>query len=250
VLTEAVLVDKAAQAHSDYQRINNTVVHDEDPAKRGFTGATLLDRLKAAGYSFQPATAYAYGEVISATNSTSGFYLTEELITAIYHRFVIFEPRFKEVGTGAATNASGYSYFTADFTANNGYGTGLGRSTVAAWPFDGQTGVPAHFLSDYESPDPVPDANEVGYPISVHADIDTTLTVTAFTVRPHGGADLAVRLMTHGADPETPASAAAVIPLSPLRPATTYEVSFSGKLALTGSPNSVTISKSWSFTTK
>jgi hypothetical protein len=249
-LSQAVHIDQAAQSHSDYQRINNTVTHNEEPGKQGFTGATLLDRLHASGYTFQPSTGYAYGEVISATSSTSGFYLTEELITAIYHRFVIFEPRFKEVGTGAATNGSGYSYFTADFAANNGYGPGLGTAAVATWPFDGQAGVPGNFLSDYESPDPVPGANEVGYPISVHADIDTVLTVTAFSVHPHGGADLAVRQLTHGADPETPVSAAAIIPLAPLHAGTTYDVSFSGKLALSGSPNSVPISKSWSFTTK
>ncbi|MGZ3184722.1 MAG: CAP domain-containing protein [Telluria sp.] len=244
-LAENTLIDQAAQAHSDYLRSSGSVVHDETAGKPGFTGVTLLDRLKAAGYNFSPTAAYAYGEVISGTQSGSGFYMAEELITAIYHRFVIFEPKFKEIGTGASTNSSGYAYFTADFTANNGYAPGLGKNAIVTWPYNGQTGVATNFLSDYESPDPVPNQNEVGYPISVHADIDVALGVTSFTVRQHGStSDLQVRLLTRAVDGETPRSGAAIIPLAPLKAGTVYDVSFAG--TTDGNP----ISKSWSFTTK
>ena len=50
--------------------------------------------------------------MIAGVATTSGFYMAENLITAIYHRFVIFEPLFKEGGAGAAVNNSGYAYFT------------------------------------------------------------------------------------------------------------------------------------------
>lgn len=244
LMTQNTLVDRAAQAHSDYQKLNNTITHTEVAGKAGFTGVDQLARLNSAGYRFNVNNSYAYGEVISATSSTSGAYMADELITAIYHRFVIFEPAFKEIGTGSATTSANYTYFTSDFTANNGYGPGIGRGAVVTWPYSGQTGVTPNFFSDYEAPDPIPDANEVGYPVSVHADITATLAVQSFTIRARGGADLAVKLLEHGSDPETPESAAAIVPLSPLRGATTYDVTFNG------SADGISVSKAWSFTTK
>jgi uncharacterized protein YkwD len=242
-LTHSTVIDVAAKGHSEYQKINNEVTHEQTPGKPGFTGITLLDRLTAAGYRFTN-TNHAYGEVISATTNNSGFYMAEELITAIYHRFVIFEPVFKEIGTGASTTAANYTYFTSDFAANNGYGPGISSGTVATWPYSGQTQVPPNFFSDYESPDPVPGANEVGYPISVHANINTTLTVQTFSMRARGGADLQVKLLSKPQDAETPRSAAAIVPMAVLRAGTTYDVTFAG--SVDGAP----VNRSWSFTTK
>lgn len=236
-------IERAAQGHSDYQKNNNKVTHEQASGAAGFTGAQLIDRLTGAGYLFAP-TERAYGEVISATSNASGFYMAEELITAIYHRFVMFEPKFKEIGTGAAANASGYVYFTSNFTANNGYGPGMGRGNIATWPGEGQTGVTPNFFSNYEEPDPVENLNEVGYPISVHADLDAALAVHSFTVRPRGGALLDVKLLKLGVDSHTPKSAAAIIPLSVLAARTVYEVNFSGTI------DNVPITKSWSFTSK
>lgn len=252
-LARSTVIDIAAQGHSEYQRVNNSITHDQTPGRQGFTGATLADRLQSAGYVFNTSRSRAYGEVISATNNGSGQYMAEELITAIYHRFVIFEPVFKEIGTGAATTGAGYNYFTANFTANNGYGTGLPRGQVAVWPFSGQTAVPRNFFSDTEQPDPLPPCkenpvpgcglNEVGYPISVHANIDTTIQVTSFSVRPRGGAEMAVRLLTNANDTHTGRSSAAIVPLTPLAVRTVYDVSF------TGTVGDTPVSRTWSFTT-
>jgi uncharacterized protein YkwD len=241
-LTRNSLIDQAALGHSNYQKTNNVVTHVQTAGNPGFTGAALADRLAQAGYVFNTNASRAYGEVISATSNTSGVYMAEELITAIYHRFVMFEPMFKELGSGAATTSAGYTYFTTDFAANNGYGTGI--SGVVVWPYSGQTGVATDFFSDYESPDPVPDLNEVGYPVSVHANINTTVTVQSFTIQPHGGSALSVKLLAHASDTETPAAAAAIVPLAPLKAATVYDVAFSGAV------NGVAVTKNWSFTTK
>jgi uncharacterized protein YkwD len=242
VLTRTALIDAAALNHSNYQRINNEVTHGEEATKSGYTGVTVLQRLNHVGYSFTGG--YAYGEVISAKTTTSGVDLAEELITAIYHRFVIFEPKFKEIGAGASATAGGYNYFTTNFTANNGYGPGIGASALATWPVNAQTNVLRNFLSDFESPDPVDNQNEVGYPISVHADINVTLAVTSFTVKPRGGSNLNVKLLSAANDPHTSDSCAAIIPLSVLAPNTIYDVSF------TGTSNGLPISKTWSFTTR
>jgi uncharacterized protein YkwD len=244
-LARSGLIDTAALNHSTYLRINNfpDLTHTEIPGKPGFTGVTVLDRLNAAGYRFAPA-AYIYGEVIASSGDSAGFSQAEQLMAAIYHRFLMLEPMFKEIGAGAATNGSGYSYFTADFAANNGYGPGLGRGKIIGYPFDGQTNVPVNFFSDQEVPDPVPNQNEVGYPVSVHGDLAGSVQVRSFTLRPHGGADVAVRLLSAPADPETPTSAAAIVPLAVLSANTTYDASFSGTV------DGVNVTRNWSFTTR
>jgi hypothetical protein len=63
-------------------------------------------------------------------------------------------------------------------------------------------------------------------------------------VVPRGGAALTVRLLSHANEQETSSSAAAIIPLAPLRSATTYDVSFTGLIA------GVPTTRNWSFTTK
>jgi uncharacterized protein YkwD len=235
-------IDEAAQGHSDYQRINDVITHEQTAGQRGFTGATLLDRLTAAGYQFRQPN-YAFGEVISATSSTSGFSAVEDLITAIYHRFVIFEPRFREIGAGAGTVPNGFTYMTLNFAAD-GLGAGLGRGQFALYPIPDQTGIVPVFYSDFEMPDPVGDRNEVGYPVSVHADITSTVSVASFTIRPRGGAALSTKLLTRATDSFTPSSVAAIVPLAPLLPNTTYEVAFSGTV------DGVAAARNWSFTTR
>ncbi len=242
VLTRNSLVDNAAAGHSNYQQLNQ-VTHVQEIGKAGFTGVRLLDRLQAVGYA---TPSYFYGEVISASTSNSGVYLAEELITAIYHRFAIFEPRFKEIGAGSVTNGAGYSIFTTNFTANNGYGPGIGSGNIITWPVDGKTGIARNFFSDYEEPDPVDSINEVGYPISVHADANVELTVATFTIKPRGGANMSVKLLSAAADPQktTTRSAASIVPLTVLAANTVYDVAF------TGTADGTPVSKSWSFTTK
>ena len=245
MLARNSLIDTAAQGHSDYLKANSTVSHDQVAGKTGFTGATLADRFVKAGYTVNRSNSYAYGEVIAGAANNSGFYLAEELITAIYHRFAIFEPIFKEAGAGAAMGNNGYAYFTTDFAANNGYGPGLAAGQVVTYPVSGQLRVATSFSSDNEEPDPVPNQDIVGYPVSVHANIYDMLGVTAFTMRQRGAAsDLAVRLLEHATDTQTPASGAAIIPLTPLLANTTYDVSFSGRL------NGASVTRNWSFTTR
>jgi uncharacterized protein YkwD len=242
-LARSSLIDRAAQAHSDYQRLNNLVTHEEEANKPGFTGVTVEDRVQAAGYKL--VRNYASGEIIAATTNNTGFYMAEELVTAIYHRFVMFEPLFKDMGSGSANTSANYVYFTTNLGATGGYSPGLPSHTIVSWPFNGQTGIVTTFSSNFEEPDPVPDIDKVGYPISVHANLTETIAVQSFTVRPRGGADLKTRLLVKGQDANTTmSSVAAIVPLAPLTAGTTYDVSFSGTVS------GVAVSKTWSFTTR
>jgi len=247
MLSRNAFVDTAAQGHSNYQALNDTITHTQTVGNPGFTGVNVgppkenpsdvTNRLSRAGYQFAPN--FAYGEVIAKTGDTSGVNAANDLITAIFHRFVIFEPVFTDAGAGAATSASGATYFTTDFTAN-GLTSGLGKGHYVVYPVPGQTDIPATFSSDSESPDPVPTADKVGFPISVHADITSTVTVTTFTVQPRGGTPLATQPLT----PEGGNSAAAIIPLAVLASGTVYDVAFSGTV------DGVAATRNWSFTTK
>jgi uncharacterized protein YkwD len=243
-MTRNTQVDTAALNHSNYQALNNTITHDELSGRRGFTGANVLERLRAAQYPV-PASNYAYGEVISSTPDTNGVNAAEDLIAAIYHRFVVFEPRFLEVGAGSATGGSGYTYFTTNFATRTLNRGGLGSGKLAVYPFSNQQNLPVVFYSNQEQPDPVPDRNEVGYPVSVHADITSTVAVQSFTINPRGGAALETRLLQKETDVEIgEPSVAAIIPLAVLQPQTTYDVRFVGAV------DNVPVNLSWSFTTR
>lgn len=243
-LTRNSLLDTSAQNHSMYQALNDTITHDEIAGKPGYTGVELGDRLDAAGYHFHQSS-YGYGEVISSSTNTSGVYAAEGLITAIYHRFVIFEPMFKEQGGGAAVSGSGKTYFTTNFSAD-GLTTGLGHGNIVTYPFNGQERVARNFFSDTEIPDPVASKNEVGFPVSVHADITGSMTVQSFTLRPHGGALLAVQQLLHAPNTggTTRYTAAAILPLDPLAAGTVYEAQFNGTV------DGIAVSRTWSFKTQ
>lgn len=250
-------IDNAAQGHSSYQAVNNITTHDQDPLKQGFTGRegcpvnypVSESRMWRAGY--QLIGNYACGEVISAMSDASGFSAAEALITAIYHRFIIFEPMFRDAGVGAASVASSRTYFTTDFGTTDGFGTGLASGKVAVYPYDKQQLVPTSFDHDTEEPDPLPEAQYsgviVGYPISVHANITSTIGVSTFTVSQGGiGQVLPARLLSKATDPDNIGSstAAAIIPYAPLAPATTYDVRFIGQV------NGLPVDRAWSFTTR
>jgi hypothetical protein len=143
-----------------------------DPGQARASPAPRLEPacMTAAGYTLFNATRALWRSHLRHHQRLGLQYMAEELITAIYHRFVIFEPVFKEIGTGAATGSAGYNYFTANFAANNGYSAGLASGALAVWPFNGQTDVPYHFFSDQRTGSGA-QPNEVGYPISVHANL-------------------------------------------------------------------------------
>ncbi|WP_390331214.1 CAP domain-containing protein [Undibacterium arcticum] len=266
------LIDAAARGHSNYQVLNNTITHDQTTGNPGFTGKDIRERLAAAGYMLSP-TSFAFGEVISKTSGLTGFDNADELIRAIYHRFVIFEPMFKEGGAGAATASNGATYFTTDFVANNGFGPGIGAGQIVGYPFDQQQRIATSFDHGTETPDPVPPSlypqyqgMSVGYPVSVHANLTQRIDVASqnFTIMPIGSTTpLPALLLSYATDPgsasephPTPISAAAIIPLTPLAANTRYQVRFSGTICSADidtnlcSSAPVALTRSWTFTTR
>lgn len=234
-------LDGAARNHANYQQANNVVTHDEIAGKIGFTGVDSQQRLRAAGFQFNPA-GYSDGEVIAATAGRDGFSAAEGLMAAIYHRFAILQPVFDEAGAGTAMRDGGYTWLNLNFVFNQPSSLRTGR--LIQWPAAQQKNVSVNFFSDQETPDPVVQRDEVGFPVSVHADINAFLSVDSFTIRPAGAAPLPTRLLVTSNDPETPHSAAAIIPLMPLLGATSYEVEFVGAI------DGIAVNRRWTFTTR
>lgn len=241
-LARNAALDFAAEGHSTYQRLNDEITHTQLVGRPGFTGRTETDRIANAGYSLFPETGFAVGEVLAATGGSSGANTAEALIAAIYHRYIVFEPVFKDIGTGADGTQDGYVYFTAKLAAGDGLAAGLAPDDVVVYPYPDQQRVPSVFYSDTESPDPVAEFNEVGYPVSVQTNLGRTLGVSSFTITSRDGIALPARLLTSATDGITPTSAAALVPLRPLLPGMTYDVRF------TGGVNNIPVALSWSFT--
>ena len=115
---------------------------------------------------------------------------------------------------------------------------------LAVWPSNGQTAVHTYCLSDQEIPNPVPGQDKVGYPVSLHAPMLSRLCVGRFTISEPGGEPLPVRLLDPSRDIDTPTSAAAIVPLQPLRPGCEYRARFADSF------NDRPIALQWSFTTQ
>lgn len=226
-LVRSQILDQAAKAHANYQQSNNVVTHQEIPGTQGFSGANPLARLYAAGM-MQDSTAIMPGEVIAAVKNQDGFAAAEGLIGAIYHRFVIFEPAFNEAGAGEAASANGYRWLNINMI---GIQTAVQHhAQLFTWPASGQRNIRPSVLTNLEYPDPLPQQDAAGFPISAHTRTQVVLHVDSFTVRPLGGTPLIVRLLTYATDETTPPSAAAIIPLMALQPLTIYDVEFSGRM--------------------
>ncbi|MCF6207191.1 MAG: CAP domain-containing protein [Sulfurovum sp.] len=187
----------AAQAHADYLVWNHVTSHNEIPGHRGFTGRRPSDRAFRAGYLSSQVSENLSTKNPDARNSIDG------LFSAIYHRFGFLDMSIDEAGVGVSqerkdTEWSAFVYLMGNSRLNalchepsfKGYGRyvyGVCRDKkhrisqkrflsakhanneynpkIVFYPYDGQTDVPPVFYS--EIPDPLPDYDVSGFPISV-----------------------------------------------------------------------------------
>jgi len=236
---------RAAQSHTSYLDSANQMGHYEDKKTNPYyTGNSPFDRIDAAHYDYAEA-----GEVVARQSSSHPADAVDALVMAIYHRFIILSHDFVHAGPGVTLKARQGTEelnVTVDFGAVT-LPPAPSPAELTVYPADGQTGVPIDFNPTEEEPNPLPGHTLVGYPVSIQVDARHAFALTAFElyeVNPSGPRRaLEVKLLTHAVDAETPAHAAALIPLSPLVPSTTYQLTFSGSV------NGVSVSKTWQFTT-
>jgi hypothetical protein len=149
-------------------------------------------------------------------------------IDTIYHRYPILDPWERDFGYGGAMGCD-----TMDF----GSGAAAPSTTIAVYPYDGQTGVSTQFAgAEIPAPPPPPGGWPAGYPISIF--YQGTLTTTTVT---QDGASTPLPIQTVPMLSFQP-NATYFYTNTPLMPNTKYNVHVEGN-------NGAAFTKDWSFTT-
>lgn len=231
-------ISAAAQAHADYLTLHQNAAHEEIYGLSGFTGQWSSNRMTYQGYKWSAA-----GEVISFGNDAQAG--VDSLIAAIYHRFILLNPAYSEIGIGDADHA--ISTLCQVIDLGQPADISPPAATMTLYPADGQTEVPTTFNSNDEIPDPAPNHGLVGYPVSIQFSAEHNVTLSSFTIRNNRASDpnLDTILLQPGSNSSMPLSNRnfALIPTSPLQADSTYEVFFSATV------NGAPFVTSWNFTT-
>jgi uncharacterized protein YxeA len=188
---------KAAQAHADYIVTNDEASHYEVEGHLLFTGIKPVDRAMATPYVSRHVSENLSTASYSAEQSIDG------LFSAIYHRFGFLSPSIDQVGVGVTQKAdnsektafvylmgnsdieslcheksftgSGKYYYKICKTHNHRISARAfeqaqnnnkaNNPEIILYPYNGQTEVPPAFYA--EEPDPLPDYDVSGFPISI-----------------------------------------------------------------------------------
>ena len=217
------LLDAAAQSHADYMDGLGMLTHGETEGEPGFTGENAEDRIYAAGYPFE--SGQKWSEVVAWGHTPQE--AIEAWMGTVYHRIPFTMSSWTHIGFGQAADYSSMSFVSP-------WPDGTRQAVV--FPVDGQTDVPTSFDSDSEIPDPAPDHGIVGYPITVTVSAEETYgsdSNNPYDLR----LEDAVMWGPDGEEVETLTmdptmdgylfAMAAIVPLSPLLPDSTYEVEIS-----------------------
>ena len=245
MVAQNTMLDQAANAHAAWVVNNNITTHAETPGTPGFTGADVIARGQAAGYSYFQNL--PNGTEVMAT--TAGVALDSVvalrgLLSAPYHAVAAMSPNL-DVGIGMFQSASAPSGALTDAFAIN-FGTSAASAgpqeiqggAVLTYPCQGSTGVDYALYS--ESPNPVAPRNlltsPIGTPIVLRTNAANVLMVSAASMAVAAtGAPVAllpVRGMGSFAVADTtgvlPPNNAFLMPDQPLQPNTSYTVSVQG----------------------
>ena len=255
-LTARDALNTVAQNHTAYMLANNTLTHDEQSGKTGYTGAAPDDRIQAA----YPTNATA--EVVAGANRwtsqagaalsmTPKDQLVVDLMDAPFHRSALLGSYgsagsgFAEsVGAGSSGGTQAYYFQTIDLADRS---QGGADNQMVAYPYNGQADVPVSWVNN-ESPNPAPAyaGQTMGYPVSVQA-VNTGLTFNAdtFSIADASGNAVACEKVDARTSGMSSAARGLAIctPRTPLASKARYNVTVSGTL------NGQGVNLNWSFTT-
>ena len=232
LLSKNTNLAKAAEAHAKYMVINNESGHEEVKKHRAFVGEKPWDRAFKYGYLSKQVSENISTHHHSAKDSVDG------LLSAIYHRFGFLDTMINEIGIGAYqdeydSDKSAFVYLMGNSDLNNlcrgesfsksgKYMLGCSDDSfrirekdflqavryakqtnpdIVLYPFDGQRDVPPVFYS--ESPDPLPDLEVSGFPVSVEFNdfFYKNITLLSFSLYDNEGTPIQVKPMDKESDP-------------------------------------------------
>ena len=192
----SALLEQSAENHARYIIENDEPSHYEQANKVAFTGHSIGDRVKTVGYKS------SFASENLSTGSRDYKHSVDGLFSAIYHRFGFLDFKIDEIGIGIEQNSlkksktafvynmgnsrlnrlcNGKSFhregsyiegacFDRDFKIKHqSFKDALSNrnhdTKIAIYPYDGQVDVPPAFFE--ETPDPLPNYEVSGFPISV-----------------------------------------------------------------------------------
>jgi uncharacterized protein YkwD len=254
MLAQQPLMDRAAQAHADWEIANDTYGHVEMAGTPGFTGAHWWDRDEAIGYA-----PVGGGEV--AASGYAAVDAVNAFVNVAYHRVAVLEIEPVDVGIGRSSQSTSNVRrpVVVDIAVPQGdpvRGQGQLAQTlvrgVVVWPVDGAANVSTH-MGD-EAPNPVPGADvlALGTPASITVARSRTIQVTTFSLTNTAtGAAVPAHLLTHLTDINglVPVSYLAVIPLAPLDADAAYTAAFEGSILEPDSNTPTPLVRVWNFST-
>lgn len=232
-------LDTAARYHAQYILLNNDVSHDENPGRPYFYAKTPLERVQKTNYN--EGQTFTTGEVLSYTegNPNESF---DKLMRAIYHRFVMLDPVYTEVGMSQMQQNKASVLEMA--LASRGETYKKAPLKVSIYPLDKQTGIPYVFYTNEEVPNPMPGYERVGFPISIQTTAGYPLETKTFVlIEKNTGSEVAGKYLIYGQDEHVLNSQLALVPFNPLKPGTTYVVTY------VGYTKGVALNYKWEFTT-
>ena len=211
--TVVATLDLSAEKHCAYYAANTMNAmcianpHVEVAGCTAFFAANFDEREKLAGYSGNPDSENMHF-IGNAKGAIQGW------LDTIYHRYPIVDPWSRDFGYG---NAAGCD--TMDFAS----GASTPDTTVAVYPYDGQTGVGTQFDGGETPAPPTPPGGwPSGYPITIFA--KGKLTITTLT---EDGAPTALPILTVDKLSWQPNGTAFYTEI-PLKPNTRYHVHAEG----------------------
>jgi hypothetical protein len=255
----------AATKHNEYMAKNRIYGHYEMPNTPYFIGKTPGDRAINCGYESR----YISENISHGQDSYKES--IENLMGAIYHRINFLDFDIDEIGYSKNnqffTYDMGNSYINTacqkEWNIRSGsYGVCKEFNKIIPtsyinqlqsknpklifFPYNNMKNVPTTFYN--ENPDPLPDYDVSGYPISIHLNpyYFKTLMIKSFEIYQNNKKIENTRILTYKNDPnkQLHKTDAVLFPLTPLKPNTTYHIE--AKILADNKP----INLSWDFTTK
>ncbi len=204
------ILEQSSENHAHYIIENDEPSHYEKANRVSFTGESIADRVEATGYK----SSYILENL--STGSRDYKHSIDGLFSAIYHRFGFLDFKINEIGIGISQNSSNKSKTSFVYNMGNSrlnrlcngnsfhmqghYVEGacfdrdfkikeksfndsiniIRNSKVVIYPYDNQVDVPPAFFE--ETPDPLPEHEVSGFPISISFDEEqfTKLELTTF----------------------------------------------------------------------
>lgn len=243
-------LDGTAQAHAQYAVANGSQGPDELPNLPCYTGATLVQRLAAAGVvtATLPGTR-PHSESVLAYDAPAGAELKAwDVVNAglhnLYGRLLLLAPAAQQVGVGfSARPGAQQRALVLDAAVLAGTEGAAASDSWVTWPRDGTTGLPTRMTASNLKP--LAAGLVEGYPASLHATAPVQVRRFVMTLAT-SGTPVPATLVTQGSDRHGFLSAGevALVPDAPLAAGTTY------RLELDATVGTRDVLRAWSFTTE